>query len=196
VCSIGGELRAFEGLVHTTARMFAAQVRREEEDLAQELRVRVWRAIVTYDATKSPLSLERYVFQAVTNKIKDFKRDAVREARRREDSGTTLLHIEDIRVRHNETAQEVFDGYFHYVSHDEVYGDIDEGSFELPATITASEAAVLVLLMMGLSKRQAAERLVVARGEVERSVGALRIKLADWRPTDSSRVIEHAPATA
>jgi RNA polymerase sigma factor (sigma-70 family) len=175
--------------------MFAAQVRREEEDLAQELRVRVWRAVATYDATKSPLSLERYVFQAITNKIKDFKRDAAREARRREDSGMTLLHIEDIKVRwhaRNETQQEVFDGFFHYVTHDEVYGDVDEGVFALPSTITGGEADVLVLLMMGMSKRQAADRLMVSRTDVERTVSALRTKLADWKP-NSSPAVERVP---
>jgi DNA-directed RNA polymerase specialized sigma24 family protein len=178
--------------------MFAAQVRREEEDLAQELRVRVWRAVVTYDATKSPLSLERYVFQAVANKVKDFKRDAAREARRREDSGMTLLHIEDIRLRwhsRNETQQEVFDGFFHFVSHDEVYGEVDEGAFTLPATVTEREADVLLLLMMGLSKRQASERLVLSRADVDRSVTGLRDKLADWKP-DSSRSVEQRPVAA
>ena len=197
VCSSGGELRVFEGLVHATARMYAAQVRREEEDLEQELRVRVWRAVATYDETRSSLSLERYVFQAITNKIKDFKRDAAREAQRREDSGMTLLHIEDIKVRwhsRNETQQEVFDGLFHFASHDDVYGEVDEGEFVLPATVTAREADVLVLLMAGLNKRQVSDRLALTRGEVERSVASLRTKLADWAPGNSSHVVTLAAA--
>lgn len=178
--------------------MFAAQVRREEEDLAQELRVRVWRAVATYDATKSPLSLERYVFQAVTNKIKDFKRDAAREVKRREDDGMTLLHIEDVRLgwqsRHDQ--QEAFDGVFHFATHEQVYGDIDEGSFALPATVTAREADVLVLLMMGLNRRQAAEHLTLERADVERDVLSLRDKLADWKPDNSSRAEDRGPLVA
>jgi RNA polymerase sigma factor (sigma-70 family) len=194
VCSTGGELRDFEGLVYSTARMFAARVRREEDDLAQELRVRVWRAIVTYDATKSPLSLERYVFQAVTNKIKDYKRDAARAKRREDDDGMTLLHIEDIRLAWH--SQEVFDGFFHFVTHDEVYGSVDEGHFVLPATVTGREADVLVLLMMGMNKRQVAERLTLARADVDRAVGSLRDKLADWKPDDSSQVEGRGPLVA
>jgi RNA polymerase sigma factor (sigma-70 family) len=171
--------------------MFAAQVRREEEDLAQELRVRVWRAVATYDATKSPLSLERYVFQAVTNKIKDFRRDAAREAKRREDDGMTLLHIEDVRLGwHHHDQQEAFDGVFHFATHEQVYGEIDEGAFTLPATVTAREADVLVLLMVGLSKRQVGERLTLTRDDVEHDVGSLRVKLADWKPGDSGRTVE------
>lgn len=178
--------------------MFAAQVRREEEDLAQELRVRVWRAAVTYDSRKSRLSLERYVFQAVTNKIKDFKRDAAREARRREENGLTFLHIEDMRLpaapieeQHitRRVTQEAFDGRYNFIARDEVYGCIEEGLFILPATVTAREADVLVLLMMGIGKPEVALRLGLSRAEVDRCVAVLRVKFGDWRPPGGSRTV-------
>jgi DNA-directed RNA polymerase specialized sigma24 family protein len=198
--STGAELRAFEGLVYSTARMFAAQVRREEEDLAQELRVRVWRAAVTYDPAKSRLSLERYVFQAVTNKIKDFKRDAAREARRREENGLVFLHIEDMPNYSslledtrplNTPTQEAFDGHFHFADHDEVYGRIDEGLFVLPATITENEVTVLLLLLVGLSRSEVVSSLPLwPRSDVDRAIAGLRQKLADWKPTDASQVVE------
>lgn len=199
----GGELRAFEGLVHATAHMFAAQVRREEEDLAQELRVRVWRAVVTYDATKSSLSLERYVFQAVTNKIKDFKRDAAREARRREENGLTFLHIEDMILDRRPTEavngngdhrprQEMFDGLFYFTTREEVFGRIEDGLFTLPATITQREASVLVLLMLGWPRPEVAVRLEIARPDVDGCVLALREKFADWRPPGGSRLVRVA----
>lgn len=189
-------------MVHATARMFAAQVRREEEDLEQELRVRVWRAIVTYDPSKSRLTLERYVFQAVTNKVKDFKRDAARENRRREENGLTFLHIEDMRsplgqdCPRRTTVQEVFDGYFNHATHDEVYGRIDEGLFVLPATVTDDEASVLLLLMMDMNRAEIAMRLAIARECVDASVVALRRKFADWKPSDPSQAVGLATVVA
>lgn len=176
-------LSAFEGLVQTTARMWAAQVRREEHDLAQELRIRVWRAITSYDPSKSRLPLERYVFQAVTNKIKDFKRDAQRERDRCERYGLSFIHLEDWR---SETGQLGLDGV-HFIDHDEVYRAVDEGYFVLPSSVTRREAKVLVLLMMELSRPKVALRLGIGTEGVDQCIASLRVKFADWRPSSSSR---------
>jgi len=196
-CSTGGEqtagdLRSFEGLVVSTARMFASQVRMEEDDLAQELRIKVWTVIPKYDPTRSPLTLERYVFGALTNKIKDFKRGAGREAKRRVTFGIEFLHIEDMRGSESLPRQEAFDGQFHYVERDEVFEQIEEGKFVLPAGVTATEARVLVLLMTDHSKGEIALRLGITKTEVFRAMTALREKFADWRPSqpNSSQVVE------
>lgn len=189
--STGGEqidLGAFEGLVRTTARMFASQVKREEDDLAQELRVRVWRALVSYDPDKSRLSRERYVFQAVTNKIKDYKRDAAREVRRRDDAGLTFLYIEDTFTDGTtETATERFASLYYHTTRDEVYGEIEEGRFVLPATITERETFVLLMLMMQHSKTEIVVRLGLTREEVDDVIVSLRDKLRDWQPNGTER---------
>jgi RNA polymerase sigma factor (sigma-70 family) len=190
------ELRAFEGLVHATARMFAAQVRREEEDLAQELRVRVWRAIDSYDPARSGLSLERYVYGAIANKIKDFKRDAARELQRRRANNLTFLYIEDMVLDRDHggngqrrSRQEVFDGRFNFATRDEVYGHIDEGLLTLPSTVTEREAEVVVLLMLGSSRPDVAVRLGPGPPDVDACVRNLREKFADWKPPGNSRTV-------
>lgn len=195
--STGGDLtlESFEGLVRSTARMFAAQVKREEDDLAQELRVRVWRAMASWEPSRG-VALDRYVFQAVTNKIKDYKRDAAREAKRREREGIGFVYIEDLFLFTEATGQqERFDSLYHYVERDEVYAEVD-GRFVMPSSVTELEAGVLLFLMTGLSKTEVAVRLSLTRAQVEESVEALRAKFADWRPTDSSQSVHHALAAA
>lgn len=191
-------LSAFEGLVISTSRMFAGLVDREEEDLAQELRVRVWRAIETHDPAKSKVSLERYVFSVVTNKVKDFKRDAAREMKRRERFGLERFgqalsfgHIEDMRGEGG--ASDHFDGLHQFVARDEVYREVDEGRFTLPATVTEREATVLLFAMMGMTKVAIAAKLTISRPAVDAAMAALREKFADWKPDvrpDASRVVD------
>lgn len=197
-CSTGGEqigakqLQPFEGLVLTTARMFATQVGWEEDDMAQMLRLKVWKAVASFDPSRG-LSLERHVFGAITNRIKDFKRDAAREVKRRDRYGVMFLHIEDMRSAYddrNVSRQEAFDARYNFAERDEVYGVIEEGKFVLPAGVTDREASVLVLLMHELSKTEIALRLGIPKPVVYECIDALRQKFADWAPADSSRVVE------
>jgi DNA-directed RNA polymerase specialized sigma24 family protein len=172
--------------------MFASRIGMEEDDLAQELRIKVWSVIPRYDPARSPLTLERYVFGALTNKIKDFKRGAGREAKRRVTFGVEFLHIEDMRGWDDLSRQEAFDGQFHFVEREEVFSQIEEGRFVLPAGVTHTEARVLVLLMTDHTKSEIALRLGITKTEVFRSMTALREKFADWRPSrpNSSQVVE------
>lgn len=200
-----GELLPFEGLVHATARKFAPQLRREEEDLAQELRIVIWRAVTKHSTKRSTMTLERYVFMCMTNRLKDFKRDAAREARRREDNGLSFLHIEDLCMSGEEgtpfgtPTQENFDGRYNFIGREEVYRRVEEGLFVLPAGVTELEANVLVLLMMEVTEREIVLRLGVVRSEVKACIEALREKFADWRPSqrpNSSRVVVLAELAA
>ncbi len=193
-----GDLLPFEGLVHSTARKFAPQLRREEEDLAQELRIVVWRAVRKHDPGRSSLPLKKYVFGCMTNRLKDFKRDAAREAKRREDNGLTFLHIEDMTpggMMEGSNPQEAFDSRYNFIDRDEVYRRIDEGLFVLPAGVTELEATVLVFLMMEMTERDIVVRLGIMRAEVKACIGALQEKFADWSPglrDDSSCVVSIA----
>ena len=191
------DLRVFEGLVRTTARMFAAQVGREEEDLAQELRVRVWRAAASYDPSKTTIGLKRYVYSAVANKVKDYKRDAARDARRRELTGVSIIHIEDMRLPFNDghgSTQEAFESRHHFVLRETVYGRVEE-AFVLPSTVTEREASVLVMLMSDATKAEVAASLGITPFAVEECRRSLRLKLADWKPSNPSQTVDD-PETA
>lgn len=164
--------------------MFAPQVRREADDLAQELRVRVWRAVATYDPAKSG-NLERYVFSVVTNKVKDYKRDAAREANRRERYGIAFLHIEDTYVSDGGarvTAAERFDQLYNHVTHDQVFAEVEAEPFELPPGVTDRERLVLALLIYGSERDEIAALVSVSREDLDALVRTLRRKFADWRP--------------
>jgi DNA-directed RNA polymerase specialized sigma24 family protein len=197
------QLAQFEGLIITTSRMWAAQVRLEEEDLAQELRVKVWYALPKWDPTRSALSLERYIFGVVTNRIFDFKRSAARERKRRDKNGLKFMHIEDLggaAAYRDDWGGDIPNGQtrldaHHCVGHDAVYGRVDEGKFVLPSTLTEIEAHVLVLLMFEWSKPEIALRLSLSKFEIARIVERLKEKLADWNPAqeaDSSQVVAFA----
>lgn len=184
------DLSQFEGLVRATARKFAAQVKWDEGDLEQELRVRVWRAVETYSTSRAKGTLEKYVFMAVTNKIKDYKRDAAREADRRERYGISFSYIEDTHMPAAPSSmegtgdpREVFDAYHNFVTRDEIYGEIEEGKFVLPSSVTRLEANVLMLLMMEMTRTEVALRLGLSRMAVEALVNSLREKFSDWEPT-------------
>lgn len=199
------ELAPFEGLVFSTARMYSGLVRREEDDLAQELRVIVWRAVRKYDSSRSTLTLERFVFQAITNKIKDYKRDAARESDRQKRHGVSFVHIEDVRLGWQDNSpitsdrQEAFDSRYHFTERDDVYGHVENERFVLPAGVTERECAVLLLLMMECSRAEIVVQLQLSRADVCDAIASLRQKFADWRPdqpVDSSSPVKLSPAHA
>lgn len=188
----------FEGLILSTARMYATQVRWDEDDMAQELRVKVWRALKRYDPTRSSVPLRNYVYGAIANRVKDFKRDAAREVNRQHRNGVSFCHLEAFDNRDGYDREEPL-ARFHSVDHYAVYGSIDEGTLTLPATLGDHEIKVLLLLMMEWSKPEIALRLAVSISQIHTIVGSLRRKLADWEPTlrqDSSQrvVVELALA--
>lgn len=182
------DLADYEGLVKTTARMFAAQVGREEHDLEQELRIRVWRACESYDPAKATTSLRSYVYSAVCNKCKDFKRDASREKKRRERYEVGFVHTEDMVFGHSDdeplAKQDRLEELFHHVEHSAVYGGVDD-RFTLPAGVTERECEVLLLLTLDMTMAEIVVRLGITRGEATGCLASLRLKFADWAPAAS-----------
>lgn len=186
-------LSEFEGFVLTTTRMFARQVQREEDDLAQELRVRVWRAIEQFDTSRSTwigrgyeAALKGYVYCAVTNKIKDYKRDAAREKERLERNGLEFRYIEDTRrfKRHDAlgtdgSAEERFDSLYNFVSQEQVYGEIESEPFMAHIVdLTVRERAVGAMLALGYDRDECADELGCNRAAVNETVSSLRGKIA------------------
>jgi hypothetical protein len=181
------KLDQFEGLVFTTARMFASYVAvlMEEEELRQELRIVVWRSCCKFDAERSGKTgagLRAYVYGNIANRVKSLRRDAARRAR----YNVSFEHIEGHRVEGDERFYGDFELRYLCESPDVVYGKIDEGLLVLPATVTPSEVDVLLLLMFGFSETEMMLKLTLKRGDLRAVVGRLQVKFADWSRSPSS----------
>lgn len=155
----------YEGLCFKTASMYVGVLEDEFDDIRQVLRVKVWRALQSYDPGRSSLPIQRYVFSCVRNQVKDL----VKRKRRNE------LYMEDfpeaVQSRHLATT------------HDEVYGSVEDPVPVMPNTLGDRERDVLSLLCSDFSQREAAAFMGLSRGEMERAVRGIRTKLADWKPS-------------
>src|SRR3954453_23239603 len=104
------------GLVYATARRYVGFIDMDFDDLSQELWIKVMTARRRYDPERSDMSERSYVFMAVTNKVKDLKRDTVARRKRGRGSEADIADVsydDEVRL----LAQ----------SHDETYGCVDEG---------------------------------------------------------------------
>lgn len=176
------ELAFYEGLVRKTASIYEPLCEEEFDDIAQVLRMTVWRALTAYNPARSRLPLERFVFSCVKNRCKDL----VRKRRRNE------LYIEDVAPAQLEERSAVGERSTRdrfearYLSADDTDFDIVEaGMPTIPSTLTAREREVVALLYLDFSQREAMEMLGIRRNEMERSVRQIRVKMADWKPAVS-----------
>lgn len=173
---LADDISAYEGLVRATASRYVGTVDLEYDDLLQELRLKILTARRAYDRTRSRMTERAFVFMAVTNRVKDLKRDSAARRRRRQD-----VFVEDeVDASDLEHLAE---------GHDEVFGAVDEGLFRLPATLTEFEREVVILLTLDFNQREVAERLEVGRQRVRLAVTTVREKMADWRPDPLAPVI-------
>lgn len=171
------DIAAYEGLVIKTAQMFAGMVGLEMDDMRQELRLKVLKSRRSYNPARSKMTEKAYVYACLANFVKDLKRDAAR----RRNGRLVVVHIQDFE---DGTEQlDWFEFTYSRVTHDEVFGRIEDGSFRLPATVTEAEQNVLVLLVLDYSQPEIAAYLDVSYGAVKTAVRALREKLRDWAPT-------------
>lgn len=174
---------AYEGLVGKTAQMFHAQVGLELDDMRQELFIKVLKALRKYDANRSKLSLRSYVYGCVANLVKDMKRDAAR----RRNGRLVVVHI-------SEDSLDWFEFTYRRVTHDEVFGAIEDGSFRLPATLTEDEQNVLLHLVLAYSQTEIAAILAISRATVVAHVHSIREKMADWHPGRPAAEVPEAVA--
>jgi DNA-directed RNA polymerase specialized sigma24 family protein len=170
----GEDIAAYEGLVIKTAQMFAELVGLEIDDMKQELRLKVVKALRAYDSERSKQTERAFVYSCVANLVKDFKRDAARRSGRLDFTyidGFGLAGVADLfEFRHT------------CASHDEIFGMVEEGTFVMPATVTSREEEIIYLLVIGYTGTEIADRLDVDYAIVENTMRMLRRKLADWRP--------------
>jgi RNA polymerase sigma factor (sigma-70 family) len=162
------QVEFYEGLVHKTASLYVAYVEEEFEDIVSILRIKVWRALQSYDPSRSSMPPERYVFSCVKNQCKDL----VKRKRRDE------LFLADL-------VEEGADFEVRYLQADasQVFSAIEEDDLTLPSTLSQREREIVGLLYLDFSQTEAAARLGLRRNEMERAVKVIRQKMADWRPT-------------
>lgn len=160
----------FEGLVRATARRYADLLADEDiEDIRQILRVKVWKALARYDARRSDLDVERYVFGCLANQVKDLLKAQMRLNAARSGS---MRYIEDIEADGRELCVE-----------DDALAAVED-QLPLPSTLTRVERAVVVLLVAGHNQTEAAVVLGISRTTVRRARAAVQRKMADWDPGD------------
>lgn len=180
------ELAFYEGLVFKTASMYVGIVEEDLEDIQQILRVKVWRALCTYDPARSALPVERYVFSCVRNQVKDL----IKRRRRNE------RFIEDLATPVGENRRDSFEFRHLRFDADEAYAAAEDGPPLLPSTLSERERELVGLLYLDFRQTEAAEILDMNRGTLERTVKSIRVKMADWRPSSLTVVTEEEPRTA
>lgn len=169
------DLAPYEGLVYKTAEMYERLLGYEREDLQQVLRLRVFIAIKAFDPRRSTIPIERFVFGAIRNQIKDLVK-----AKTRRDRHGAQVYIEDYRSDYlgGSTA---FDA--EHLSTLDLH-QRDE-SVILPETLTQDEREVIALLYVGYRQTEIAALLECQRRDIERRVRDIKRKLVDWQPSAS-----------
>lgn len=191
------DIKPYEGLVYKTAQMWAWAVGMDEEDLRQEIRLKIAQALTTYDGGRSKLDVKNYVFGCVRNRITDLQKSRCR----RLNYGVTEIHFEAFDGQQtilgdgaeNMKGREKLElEHLMRVDHDQTYGRVDD-TFDLPATLTTEERHVAVLMTQEMRPTEIAMRLGFTTTEINRFIKALKEKLADWHP---SKEDESLPANS
>jgi RNA polymerase sigma factor (sigma-70 family) len=165
------DIHYYEGLVRTTARMYASGVGVELEDLEQVLRFRVWRALEAYDPQRSRAARRSFVYTCIRNQIKDLVKARVRK----KDTGYSEFYLEDVA---SGSKDERFLA--------EAPDDRLEEAVLLPTTVTTEERHVLALVYVGFSLTEVGALLGVTAKLAGTRMASVRTKMEDWRPTGTS----------
>lgn len=181
-------LRSYEGLIFATARRYSPYVEAELEDIQQDLRVAVFKALLSYDGTRTnALARDRYVFSCMKNRAKDLLKKRPRNE----------SYIEDIAPGVEEQAgiftaatRDWFEAHVGMAStHEQVYGRVEDDDVLVPNTLTDLERRIVCLLYADYRQAEVARSLGIAKGDMERAMRSIRRKMSDWRPTGEVVVI-------
>lgn len=177
------DVRKYEGLVRATASRIAPFVELPVEDIEQRLRIKVWRALATYNP-KWGRAEDQYVLGCVFNEKKD-----ILDLKRRGEIGLDSLLRPVDRTLSGDSAGRMdgFEEKHLAIAADSIYGHIEEDDFRLPSTLTGLEQRVVVLLYVQRYQTEIAIELGLSKGEMERTMRSIREKLADWRPSEAER---------
>lgn len=178
----------YEGLVTKTASLNVKQLRMEFEELRQELRLAVLKALQAYDANKHKLSEERFVFGCMTNYLMSLRREAGAMKR----TNFTTISLDWGTDGEQALSSSWTEGARGRIEVEALRFNPDlsplEDDSELPVDLTDEEKAVLVMLIERMSHQEIADRLKIQKGEVVVHAKNLRTKLAYLR-NDVSGVV-------
>lgn len=178
------EIPYYEGLVRKTAAMYAPHIQEDYEDIVAILRIKVWRALLAYEASRSnhegDAALQRFVFSCVKNQVKDL-------LKRKKRNEVFMDDIAPRRAASSMRGQTTDRDRFEYehglaVDHDVVFGHVETPEPRLPNTLSNLEREIAVRLYMSFSQKEISAELEMSRAEVERAVRSIRTKMADWQP--------------
>lgn len=175
--SLDERLAKYEGLVHRTTFMFAGRANMDEEDFAQELRLKVWWALERWDPARSRLPEKRYVYSIMFNRVKDL----IRYPRQH------FFLFDDLAPDGRDAspdrppARDRFDMKFLSTSASLVEEALD-GQGLLPESLSSREKTVLVLLYLEYQQAEIAPLMGCGLTTVKLTVRALREKLSHLEP--------------
>lgn len=182
------EIAAYEGLVRTTASRYVPFLDDDFEDIAQVLRLKIWKALQAFDPAKATQSIEGYVFMCMRNQVKDLLKGQDRRNRAR---GGATIFIEDASGGNTDRFQEMHMS----ASQEQAFFTVEDEAVELPATLTDLETKVVGLLLLDLNQTEIATAIGVTRQRVRTAHLAVQEKMLDWRP-DSAETLANASLLA
>lgn len=178
-------LRHYEGLVYRTAQMIDRFVEDDFDDIVQELRIKVWKALEKWDPARAPKLVAKYgedvardrsVFAWVKNKQID-----IVKKKRRGDVSLDSLGIRDTVSEFGVDGQLV--GLHAAVgAEDEGFARAEAGLPLIPSTLGDMELRVMCLLYADYWQSEIAATLGIEKRDVERILRSVRRKMADWKP--------------
>lgn len=185
-------LDSFEGLIFRTAielgkphPQHGPAVQMEREDVQQILRIKLYRALLSFSPEKIRKRGEtvanarkRFVFMCLTDQSKDLRK----RKRLTEDSLEGLAPADMDGATSGVQSRDRFELRYLSSSHDEVYGTVEDDVLVLPATLSELERRVVAGLMGDYKQAEVARQLGLEKREMEKVMRSIRLKLADWKP--------------
>lgn len=172
---IANKIPAYEGLIFKTATLIEEFVEIDLEEIRQRMRIKVWRALVSYSPLRAKQSLDGYVFSCVVNE----KKDILKQVRRYD------YHMDELERQAGQSEE--FEAQYLCLSVEEVFGRVGQESLKLPATLTELERQVVGLLYEGWMQTEIRRGLKLSARAIDDLVRSIREKMADWRPPASER---------
>lgn len=148
-----------------TARLCLNHSEEDVEDVAQLLRIKVWKALCAYDPAKSRTSRDRYVFMCLRDRAKDVMKKKKRDE----------LHIEDLR--NPDRGSDRFDERYLSSSHDDNYAFIEDDDDTHPGLDELERSIVSMLLTGDFIQAELAAALGVSKADIEGAMKSIRSKL-------------------
>jgi RNA polymerase sigma factor (sigma-70 family) len=170
----------YEGLVISTVRYWRHMITSdmEDEDIAQELRMKVWRALETFDPSKG-YPERNHVFGAVRNRVKDL---IGKKRRENFEEPNSSMHHDAVYGESGVSGRDVA-----VVEKMRELGEIrsSTGTTDLLIGLSKSEQRVAVMMIQGFNAPEIA-------GELQLAVSAVRVQIAKIREHVSVLLVERS----